>query len=286
MPFRRLPLFLATLLASLLATVLPAAAAPTSCPGHYYRGVAPEIVNPKMQAETRELCYRSFGVVHSGITRTPLWSAERLTRERLAAAEALVRSDRFHAERRLPAEGRAELEDYARSGFDRGHMAPSGDMPDRRSQRESFSLANIVPQDPESNRGIWQRIEAAVRELARERGELYVVTGPLFRGGRLKQIGGRVLVPTHLYKVVLDPKSERAAAYLVENAPTNAYSTASLAELEAVAGIEFFPWMPASARKEKLALPKPSGTGRRGGKRSPRGSGAEALLEELGKLLR
>jgi DNA/RNA endonuclease G (NUC1) len=72
------------------------------------------------------------------------------------------RKNAFHAEPMLPKEERAELADYEHTGFDRGHMAPSGDMPSLEAQQESFSLANIAPQTPELNRGIWEGIEAAV----------------------------------------------------------------------------------------------------------------------------
>lgn len=270
----------------LLAGFLPAGAGRTPCPSHYFRGVSPDITNPKMLKDSRELCLEGFGVMHSGITRTPLWSAERLTREGLSSAERMVRTNSFHAEERLPPAERAELRDYSRSGYDRGHMAPSGDMPGKASQYDSFSLANIVPQDPESNRGIWQKIESSVRSFAKKRGELYVITGPLFRGTQLSLIGGRVMVPSHVYKAVLDPGSGKAAAYIVENAPTSEYATVSVAELEAIAGIDFFPGMPAAAKKEKLELPKPARKGGRRGKTPPQGNGTNDLLRKLETLFR
>jgi endonuclease G len=178
-------------------------------------GRLPEIQNPRMQAGTAELCYDEFGVMHSGITRTPLWSAEHLTAEQLQSAKTLSRENSFHAETRLPP-ARAELSDYARSGYDRGHMAPNGDMPDRASQHQSFTLANMVPQDAENNRHVWAGIEAVVRKLAQKEGDLYVITGPAFIGGNLQKVGN-VLVPSHLYKLVYSPRQRAGAAFFIEN---------------------------------------------------------------------
>lgn len=65
-----------------------ASAAETACPAHFSGGQAPQITNQKMTVRARELCYSGFAVMHSGLTRTPLWSAEHLTREGLEAAAA------------------------------------------------------------------------------------------------------------------------------------------------------------------------------------------------------
>lgn len=112
-----------TLACGLLASAFAANLAHAdACPAHYVDGRKPEITNPKLDVATRELCYNVFGVMHSGITRTPLWSAEHLTANKLEAAQDLSRENSFHAERKLPAAQRAELADYARSGFDRGHL--------------------------------------------------------------------------------------------------------------------------------------------------------------------
>jgi len=240
-----------TVVAGLLAAGLAAA---SQCPIHYVDGRAPEIRNPKMGAATTELCYGVFGVMHSGITRTPLWSAEHLTAGNLDAAKTLSRENSFHAEQRLPANDRAELADYARSGYDRGHMAPNGDMPDRRTQRESFTLANMVPQDGEINRHLWAGIEGAVRGLAKKEGDLYVVTGPAFIGANLQKVG-KVLVPSHLYKVVYSPRQRAGGAYFVENRAGATYETLTIAQLESRIGIDLLPSLAPHDKQVMLRLP-------------------------------
>ena len=130
----------------------------------------------------------------------------------LVAARATPRQGEFHPDDRLPLADQAQLADYRRSGYDRGHMTPSGDMPDEQAQQQSFSLANMVPQTPKLNRGIWAKIETVVRARATSSGELYVVTGPAFQGGNLSAIGpDGVLVPTSTWKAVYDPQSGAGA---------------------------------------------------------------------------
>ncbi len=238
-----------------VALLLSAAAQGAGCPSHYLDGRAPEIRNQKLAVATRELCYGVFGVMHSGVTRTALWSAEYLQADNLEAAQGLERDNAFHAEPRLPRAQRAELSDYARSGLDRGHLAPNGDMPDRRAQRESFSLANMVPQDRDHNRHIWAPIEGAVRKMAKKEGALYVITGPAFLGSNLRKVGN-VLVPSHLYKVVYSPRQKAAAAWFVENRGDAAIQVIPVAELERIVGIELLPSLTQRQKERMLALPK------------------------------
>jgi len=240
----------------LLATALAANTAwAAACPAHYVDGRPPEITNPKLDVATTELCYTVFGVMHSGVTRTPLWSAEHLTASNVEAAQDLSRENSFHAERKLPAGQRAELADYARSGFDRGHMAPNGDMPDRRSQQDSFTLANMVPQDARNNRYVWAGIEGAVRKMAKKEGALYVITGPAFIGGNLRKVG-RVLVPSHLYKAVYSPRQGAGAAYFIANTDTKDYEVLSIAQLEDKLGINLLPSLTRQQKLRMLSLPK------------------------------
>lgn len=234
-----------------------ALAQPSRCPQHFANGEAPEFINQKLAQKSVALCFSAFAVMHSGLSRTPLWSAEQLTTARLAASKTMKRENNFHPEEQLPADHRAELRDYARSGYDRGHMSPSGDMPDAQAQYESFSLANMVPQNADNNQHLWAAIENITRELARKRGQLFVVTGPIFEGNAVQRLNQRVLIPTHVFKAIYDPVSRTAGAYLAPNAPGGAYEIVSIAELERRSGLDLFPKLDAQAKQAGMRLPEP-----------------------------
>ena len=241
---------------AILLNISVAVAATTSCPDHFANGQAPDNINQKMSAKTREVCYSGYALKHSGITRTPLYSAEHLTRDRMLQGKGLKRQSKFFPDPNIPASERAELHHYARSGYDRGHVAPSADMFDLQSQQECFSLANMVPQVPENNRGPWEGIESTVRKLAKDRGNIFVVTGPIYQG-ETERIGGAVMVPAKLYKAVYDPQRQEAGAYLLDNTAEAQAQKISIAELEKIAGIDVFPAISASIKSKLMRLPDP-----------------------------
>lgn len=255
-----------TFVSSVLLLSATAFASQTACPEHFAGKQAPDFINQKLTAKTQEVCYSGYGLMHSGVTRTPLYSAEKLTRLRLLQGKGLKRQSKFHPDDNIRQFDRAELRHYARSGYDRGHVAPSGDMFDVQSQYESFSLANMVPQEPSVNRGVWEGIESAVRNYVKQRDELYVVTGALFQGSDLQRIGGAVMVPSHMYKAVYDPSRKEAGAYLVSNESGAAVQKLSVSELEALAGINIFPSVDQKTKERLMRLPDPKERKRRGGR--------------------
>jgi endonuclease G len=262
---RKLLLMLKRLVIAALLALAPgmASAAPSTCQEQFAAETPPTLLNSKLAARTTALCFTGFATLYSGATRTPLYSAEHLTRERLLAAKDMKRENAFHEERGLPAADRSVLADYARSGLDRGHMAPSGDMPDRQSQYESFSLANMIPQNSDNNRRLWEGIERAVRDLVLEEGEAYVVTGPIFQGATLQSLHSRVVIPTGIFKAIYDPRRNAAAAYVVNNAPGMEWKAVSAAELQNLVGIDVFPALPADIKGRAMPLPRPMPYGHR-----------------------
>jgi endonuclease G len=237
----------------------PVCAAESGCEAQYYRGVSPSLASEKLGAQTRAVCFSEIAILYSGLARTPLWSAERLTPARIERARTLarLRSSAFHEEPSLPADQRSWLSDYRRSGFDRGHMAPNGDMSTPEAQEESFSLANMIPQDPCNNEVLWEGIESAVRGIAL-RDEVFVVTGPAFLGAELQSLNSRVLVPTHLYKAIYVPARNEAAAYFAPNDPSQDWETVSIAELAARVGVDVFPQLDGDVRQHAMVLPAPT----------------------------
>lgn len=218
-----------------------------ACPQFFVNGSAPQVANLQ-QWKARPLCYDAFAVLHSGVTKTPMLVAERLSREQLLDAKDEKRRNRFFADARLPFAERAQLEDYKGSGFDRGHMAPAGDMPSAQAMAQSFSLANMVPQAPKNNQRSWNGIEQATRKyVMRARGDVYVISGPVF-GANADTIGrSKVWVPDFLFKLVYDPSTGKAWAHWLENTDeARVGRPISYEELVRRTGIEFFPGLSAS----------------------------------------
>lgn len=228
-------------------------AAPSACPQNYYQGEAPEVINEALLTKTRELCASHHAIFYSGLTRTPLWTGIYLTQERIAAGRDVPRTDVFREDTRLPKDWQARLSDYRGSGYDRGHLVPSASMPTKKTDAQSFFLSNIIPQDQTLNRSLWAAIESGVRAHANYR-PIYVITGVLFKGQSIKLVNGRVMVPTHLYKVIYEPDRNLAGAYLVENTNRKRHQELSLEEIEALAGVRFFP---GAKDVGKLKLPRP-----------------------------
>lgn len=192
------------------------------------------------------LCYREDYEVAE-------WVSYELTKSELNAV--VGRTDDFRADTKITT-GSATPQDYTKSGYDRGHLAPAADMEwSEKAVRDSFLMSNMTPQLPQFNRGMWKELESEVRTWADRFENIYVVTGPVLEKSpaAYKRIGSdEVCVPDYFYKVLLSQlKDEKqtiiAIAFILPNAAcsgTIADYAVPVDEVEQRTGIDFFSLLP------------------------------------------
>ena len=162
--------------------------------------------------------------------------------------------------------GCARSEEYAGSGYDRGHMAPAGDFKwNEEAMSSTFKMSNICPQNHELNKGMWNDLELKVREWARRDKKLVVYTGPVFESKKPETIvqkrsgkKGRVAVPTGFFKVIYAPTAHpaRAIAFVMPNKPCDGdlrEYVVTIDEVERLTGIDFLSSLPADQQKRLQA---------------------------------
>jgi len=184
----------------------------------------PELASGYPMAHTGDtiLSYTGFDLAFNEQFEQAAWVAYVLTREEIESG-TIERSDNFRADRSI-ASGSASLADYRGSGFDRGHLAPAGDMKwDELAMSQSFLMSNMSPQTPAFNRGIWRKLETEVRNWAIDKDSLYVITGPLFSPADSTIGENEVGIPGYYFKVLVDlsPPDHDMIAFLLPNAASS-----------------------------------------------------------------
>lgn len=143
--------------------------------------------------------------------------------------------------------GSADYRNYKKSGYDKGHLCPAGDMEFAlNAYNDTFFTSNISPQLHDFNAGVWNRLEQKVRYWATKYDGIYVVTGGVLQPS-LKTIGHeKVSVPNYFYKILFDNSNGqyRMIAFLVPSKKSDKpiYDfVVSVDSLEKMTGIDFFP---------------------------------------------
>ena len=114
-----------------------------------------------------------------------------------------ARQDDFRPDSTLPASWYHVLQtDYSGSGYDRGHMCPSGDRTSSVANNSAtFLMTNMIPQAPTNNQQTWAGLESYCRTLANAGNELYIISGGQGVSGFVAN--GNVSVPTNTWKVIM-----------------------------------------------------------------------------------
>ena len=126
------------------------------------------------------------------------------------------RSNNFRSDPKIIS-GSAKVSDYRKSGYDRGHLAPAGDMKSSQcAMSESFFMSNISPQLPSFNRGGWKKLESLVRFWAKD-SEIHIVTGGILNKSLSKIGSSGVSVPDYFYKIIFDHDECKMIGFVMPN---------------------------------------------------------------------
>ncbi|MDE7449069.1 MAG: DNA/RNA non-specific endonuclease [Paramuribaculum sp.] len=209
------------------------------------------VTNPSLTEQRVD--YKGFDVSYNSQMHLPNWVSWELLGSETEGD--VTRAKKFVADESVA--GCAEDYDYSYSGYDRGHMAPAGDMKwDGQAMAESFYMTNICPQDHALNSGAWGNLEKKCRTWARHDSVLYIVSGPVLTDKLTETIGdNRVSVPKRFFKVILAPYAvpPRAIGFVMNNGKVKGgmqEAAVSVDEVERITGHDFFSTLPDSLEQE------------------------------------
>jgi len=211
-----------------------------SCPQFTINGA------PQYQAHPgdQEICHLNYAVIHRCEVKAPIAVFEHLTIATMSGPAK--RKNNFHPDALVTPTCSATLADYALVGktHDRGHMSPAGNNTlNSEVMSESFNLSNMVPQVANNNRGIWKQLETWERQWASDSStDFYIISGGIYDVGAQK-IGSGLVIPTRLYKIIIEKNSYKVKAYLMPNialpvADLSKYET-TITAVETATGFKF-----------------------------------------------
>ena len=181
------------------------------------------------------LLREGYAVSYNKERKIPNWVAWHLTAAHTRGQNYRDGMD-FYEDMEVPAP-RATSDDYYRSKFDNKWS--------EKAQRQTFLYSNMCPQNHELNKGDWNDLEIQCRYWAKELGDIYIVTGPIFYNGVKQTIGShKVAVPDAFFKVLLsDNRKTKAIGFIYPNKgghkDMNEYIT-SIDEVERITSMDFF----------------------------------------------
>jgi len=177
---------------------------PQACQIHSPYGFA------KTKRPAQPICREAYFVAYDAPVKIPVYVAYTLTPPN--ALGCWPRTNAFVADRSV-ANG-AKPDDYAGTGYDKGHAAPDGDLSwSEQVEYESFLMTNMYPQHGSLNRGIWKLLETSVRGWVVQHNQAYTIyVGALYGKGD-ESIGDGVIVPHGYYKIVINNATHEVAGW-------------------------------------------------------------------------
>jgi len=162
------------------------------------------------QRPVNPICREAYLVAYDAPAKIPAYVAYTLTPPN--ALGCWPRTNAFVADKSVV--GGAKPDDYAGTGYDKGHAAPDGDLSwSEQVEYESFLMTNMYPQHGSLNRGIWKLLETSIRGWAVQRNQPFTIFVGAFYGAGDPTIGAGVIVPHGYYKIVINNATKEIAGW-------------------------------------------------------------------------
>ena len=163
------------------------------------------------QRTAQPICREAYLVAYDAPVKIPVYVAYTLLPQN--ALGCWPRTNAFVPDASLNGTG-ARPDDYAGTGYDKGHAAPDGDLSwSQQVEYESFLMTNMYPQHGSLNRGIWKLLETSVRGWAVQLNQPFTIyVGALYGAGD-PTIGNGVIVPHGYYKIVINNQTKQIAGW-------------------------------------------------------------------------
>lgn len=196
------------------------------------------------------ICREGYLVAYDAPVKIPVYVAYTLQPQN--ALGCFPRTNAFVADQSV--QGGARPDDYAGTGYDKGHAAPDGDLSyTQQVEYESFLMTNMYPQHGSLNRGIWKLLETSVRGWAVQLNQSYTIyVGAMYGPGDDSFKG--IIVPHAYYKIVINNRTGEVAGWMFPH--TKPYVNLGndltkfrqpIARIESLAGVKYS--YPANARE-------------------------------------
>jgi endonuclease G len=157
------------------------------------------------------ICREAYLVAYDAPVKIPVYVAYTILPQN--ALGCWPRTNAFVADASLNGTG-ARPDDYAGTGYDKGHAAPDGDLSwSEIVEYESFLMTNMYPQHGSLNRGIWKLLETSIRGWAVQQNQSFTIFVGAFYGQGDEYIGKGVIVPHGYYKIVINNQTKQIAGW-------------------------------------------------------------------------
>lgn len=194
--------------------------------------------------QAQPICREAYLVAYDAPAKIPAYVAYTLLPQN--ALGCWPRTNAFVSDQSLGGKG-ARPDDYAGTGYDKGHAAPDGDLSwSSIVEYESFLMTNMYPQHGSLNRGIWKLLETSIRGWTVQLNQPFTIYVGAVYGPTNPTIGNGVVVPHGYYKIVINNATGQVAGWAFpHNKPYGNLGNdltkfrLPVAQIEAAAGVKY-----------------------------------------------